>query len=98
MLSIIRNILQEIINNIDAGNSKATEEEQIKCIKLLRTLTDKNEKLNKYQSCRYLKVSRSTFDNYVRADMIPKGKRQAGYKELFWFKKDLDKFKEERDQ
>ena len=33
-------------------------------------------------------------DNYVRAGKIPKGRKQQGFKELFFYKKDLDKFKE----
>ena len=39
---------------------------------------------------KYLKVSRATFDNYVRAGKIPKGRKQIGFKELYWYKKDLD--------
>lgn len=53
-------------------------------------ITNKNEKLSKYQACKYLKVSRATFDNYVRAGKIPKGRKQIGFKELYWYKKDLD--------
>lgn len=55
-------------------------------------ITNKNEKLSKYQACKYLKVSRATFDNYVKAKKIPNGRKQIGFKELFWYKKDLDKF------
>ena len=43
---------------------------------------------------KYLNISRATFDNYVRAGKIPKGRKQQGFKELFFYKKDLDKFKE----
>lgn len=32
---------------------------------------------------KYLKVSRATFDNYVRAGKIPKGRKQIGFKELY---------------
>lgn len=46
-----------------------------------------NEKLSKYQACKYLNVSRATFDNYVRDKKIPKGRKQQGFKELFWYKK-----------
>lgn len=53
------------------------------------------EKLSKYQVCKYLKISRATFDNYVKAKKIPKGRKQIGFKELFWYKKDLDKFIED---
>lgn len=61
-------------------------------IEYLSGITNKNEKLSKYQACKYLKVSRATFDNYVKAKKIPNGRKQIGFKELFWYKKDLDKF------
>lgn len=90
MLNIIRNLLLTIINNIDSGNSKITEEEGILAIEYLRSLTDKGKRLSKYQAYQYLNISRATFDNYVRAGLIPKGKRQIGFKELSWEQKDLD--------
>lgn len=41
---------------------------------------------------RYLNVSRATFDNYVREGKLPRGKHEAGFKELSWSRKDLDSF------
>lgn len=38
------------------------------------------------------RVSRATFDNYVREGKLPKGKHEIGFKELSWSKKDLDEF------
>lgn len=78
MLKIIREILLKIVND--------------EVIEYLSGITNKNEKLSKYQACKYLKVSRATFDNYVKAKKIPNGRKQIGFKELFWYKKDLDKF------
>ena len=90
MLKIIRNLLLQIIDNIDAGNSNLSEEETIQTIEYLKELTDKEKRLSKYQACQYLNVSRATFDNYIRLGKIPRGKHQAGFKELSWSKKDLD--------
>ena len=92
MLKTIRNLLQKIIENIDAGNSNINEDEAIQIIDNLRRMTDKTVRLSKYQACQYLNVSRATFDNYVREGLIPKGKHQAGFKELSWSQKDLDEF------
>lgn len=50
--------------------------------------------MSKYQACQYLNVSRATFDNYVREGSLPRGKKEAEFKELFWQAKDLDLFKE----
>lgn len=37
-------------------------------------------------------MSRATFDNYIREGKLPKGKKEAGFKELFWIKKELDEY------
>lgn len=92
MLSIIRNLLNKIINDIDAGNSNLTENEAIELAKVLQSYTDKTIKMSKYQACQYLNISRATFDNYVREGKLPRGKKEAGFKELFWSQKDLDEF------
>lgn len=89
MMKIIKDLLIKIINDIDTGNSNLSADECNKVIEYLTEITNKNEKLSKYQACKYLKVSRATFDNYVRAGKIPKGRKQIGFKELYWYKKDL---------
>lgn len=92
MIKIIRTLLAKIIDDIDTGNSNLTPEECEEIIDYLSSITNKNEKLSKYQACKYLKISRATFDNYVRAKKRPVGRKQQGFKELYWYKKDLDKF------
>lgn len=92
MLRIIREILSKIINDIDAGNSNITDNDAMELTKILKSYTDKTQKMSKYQACRYLNVSRATFDNYVREGLLPRGTREAGFKELFWTQKDLDNF------
>lgn len=89
MLKTIKSLLQKIIDNIDSGNSDVDEFEAIEIAKMLQFYTDKSKKLSKYQACQYLNVSRATFDNYVRAGLIPKGKKESGFKELFWTERDL---------
>lgn len=62
-------------------------------VKVLQSYTDKTVRMSKYQAYQYLNVSRATFDNYVREGKLPRGKKEAGFKELFWIQKDLDEFK-----
>lgn len=38
------------------------------------------------------KLLYKTFDNYVREGKLPRGKHEAGFKELSWDKKTLDEF------
>lgn len=63
MIKIIRTLLAKIIDDIDTGNSNLTPEECEEIIDYLSSITNKNEKLSKYQACKYLKISRATFDN-----------------------------------
>lgn len=91
MLKIIRELLDKIIKDIDAGNSNITEEEGIKIIETLRELGRNDLPMSKYQAYTFLNISRATFDNLVSKGKLPKGKKVAGFKELMWFKKDLIK-------
>ena len=93
MIKIIRKLLLDVVDDIDAGNSNLTEEEALKAIETLKTFTNKDKRLSKYAACKYLNVSRATFDNYVREGKLPKGKHDIGFKELSWSIKDLEKFK-----
>lgn len=96
MLKLVKSLLLKIVDNIDSGNSEASEEQLLQAVKVLQELTDKDKRLSKYQACQYLNVSRATFDNYVRMGYIPKGKHQQGFKELGWYQKDLDNFIKKR--
>lgn len=90
MLRIIRHLLKDFIKNIDQGSCDLTKEEESQILKTLKFLSDKHEKLSKYQVYQYLNISRATFDNYIKQGKLPKGMKQQGFKELFWYKKDLD--------
>lgn len=92
MKNLIKRYLYKIIDDIDSGNSNITEEEALQLCTTLKELTCKDERMSKYKAYTYLNVSRATFDNYVAQGLLPKGKKEAGYKELSWYKKDLDIF------
>lgn len=87
MLNVIRNLLQKILDDIDAGNSNITEDEEKQIIDVLTSITE--PRLSKYQAMQYLNVSRATFDNLVREGKLPQGTRQAGFKEKFWKKSEI---------
>ena len=97
LIQIIRNLLFKIIDDIDAGNSNLSEFEQGEVLEFISRMTNKQEKLSKYQSLKYIndsgiKLSRATFDNYIKDGKLPKGRHQVGFKEIFWIKSDFDKF------
>ena len=92
MLKIIRNLLQQIINDIDSGNSNISESEQLETIQFIQKIYSKE--LSKLEAADYIGVSRATFDNYISKGWIPKGKKRMGFKELSWSIYDLNKFLE----
>lgn len=67
----------------------------MKLIESLSSMADKNKRLSKYEACRYLNMSRATFDNYVREGKLPRGVKEPCFKELSWSRKDLDRFVKE---
>ena len=93
MLKIIRTILQKFIDDIDADNTNLSYEQQCDIIRILSNVDyGKDNEMNKTQAADYLGVSRATFDNYVRDGFIPKGKQIGNFKELRWYKSDLDMY------
>lgn len=93
MLQLIKTILQKFIDDIDADNTNISYEQQCDIIKILSNVDiGKDNEMNKTQASDYLGVSRATFDNYVRDGFIPKGKQVGNFKELRWYKSDLDLF------
>lgn len=82
MLKIIRDLLWQVIENIDAGNSKIPEDKQYEVIEYLKEFINVDRPMSKYEAYTYLKISRSTFDNHIARGWLPKGKPMPGFKEL----------------
>lgn len=96
MIQILRDALQQFLDDIDAGNSKISEESEIKLIKLIQEINQKE--LSKIESANYIGVCRATFDNYIKRGLIPQGHKRQGFTELSWNKSDLDKFNKNRNK
>ena len=90
MLKVLRNLLQQLINDIDSGNSNINKDQELEIIQFVQKITSKE--LSKLEAANYIGVSRATFDNYVNNGRIPKGIKRIGFKELSWRKCDLDDF------
>lgn len=87
----IANLLRDIANKIDAGNTEITEDEAMDIISMLA-----HEALSKEEACIYMNLKTSRFDDLVRGGIIPKGVKRKGWKELRWYKDDLIKVIKER--
>lgn len=93
MLQLIKTLLQQYIDNIDANNTNLNFEQQCQVLKILSNVDiGKDNEMNKTDAAEYVGVSRATFDNYVRDGFIPKGVKVGQFKELRWYKSDLDLF------
>lgn len=92
ILKCLSSLLRELAERIDAGNSNLNEEEAVELLEVVRHYSDREEYISKYEACRYLNISRSTFDAYVKDGKLPKGKKRIVFKELAWTKKELDKY------
>ena len=93
MVQIIKQLLQKFIDDIDADNTNMSYEQQCNLLRVLSNVNiGQDNEMNKTQAADYLGVSRATFDNYVHDGFIPKGKQVGKFKELRWYKSDLDLF------
>lgn len=95
-LKLTKELLLKIANSIDENSSYINTEQYEELLSTVNFMTQSNVKYSKYQAINYLNMSRATFDNYVADGKIPKGRKQQGFKEIFWLKSDLDKFKNGR--
>ena len=90
MLTVIKKILSQLIDDIDAGNSNLSESECVQIIDTLKSVSDPY--VSKYEACQMLGASRATFDNLVREGKLPRGTKRKGFKELAWKKHDIIKY------
>lgn len=85
VIKIVANILRDIANKLDAGNSELTEEEAMDLMSVLS-----HHVLSKNSACKYLNISRSKFDTMIKEKKLPKGRKRVGFKELVWYKDEID--------
>lgn len=64
MLKVIKQLLLNIIQSIDAGNSNITEKEALEIIDIIKHYTDTTQYYNRTQAAKYLNCSVQSFDLY----------------------------------
>ena len=92
-LKTLSECLKLIVSNIDSGNSNLNETQCDELLSMISTMTVAETKYSIYQACKYLGISRATFDNYVRDGKLPRGEKALGFKELSWDLGTIKKFK-----
>lgn len=83
--SLIVKYLREAADKMDVGTSEVTEAQAIDILRIVA-----HEALSKEQACNYLNLSRSRFDDLVRERKLPKGIKRVGFKELVYYKDELE--------
>lgn len=90
-LKLLRDLMANIVEDIDAGNSTESEAEIDAAIDMLSTLNHGVKRYSKRWLCEnILHCSESTFNNYLALGIIPKGQSAVGFKELSWSIKDME--------
>lgn len=91
MTAISKEILGDAIihlgRRIKSGRCELEQEQMDRIFNEIENATD--IPVSKEQACSMLGVSRSTFDAKVASGKIPKGRHRRGFKELVWFKREL---------
>ena len=85
LIQTIARLLRDTADKLDAGNSEMSESQAVDILAMLTHVP-----MSKSQACEYLNLSRSRFDDFVREKKIPKGRKSVGFKELSWYKDELD--------
>lgn len=93
MIHAIRNILAQLIDDLDAGNTYLSESEMMDIMDLFNRLNNRNTMMNRTEAAEYLHMSQRSFDRYVHDGVIPKGEHHRGDKQILWRRADLDKVK-----
>ena len=85
IVKIVANLLRDLANKLDTGNSELSETEAMDIMSILS-----HRVMSKETACRYLNYSKSQFDNYVRSKQLPLGRKRVGFKEKVWYQDELD--------
>ena len=77
--------LRETADKINAGTCELTAEQAMDIMSVLS-----HEVISKEEACSYLNMHKDTFNKYVRLGKLPKGRKRRGFKELIYYKDELD--------
>lgn len=77
-LSLIKELLLQLVARIDAGNCSMTEEDYDKVIEQIKHFSMADTKYSKYQTCKYLNMCRATFDNHVLLEIFQRDENNKG--------------------
>lgn len=86
---LLGNMLIDTGKKILHNDCELPVEQQVELIKLIG-----HQPMSKQESCWFLDIHRSKFDQLVRDGILPQGRKRPGFKELTWYKDELEIFKD----
>lgn len=86
LIKHLTKLMRDTADKIDAGNCELSPDEAMDLMGVFS-----HEPLSKDQACSYLNLSRSRFDELIRLKELPKGRKVRGFKELRWYKDELNR-------
>lgn len=89
MLNLTKLLIKELRNTADKLEAGTCEISETEAMDIINVLT--HEAMSKESACKFLNISRATFDLHVSLGNIPKGRKRIGFKELVWYKDELQK-------
>lgn len=81
---IIR-LLKDTLYKIEVGTCEMSDSEMVE---LMQVLT--HRRMSKEEVCLYLNMCSSKFDAMVRKGIMPKGRKEIGFKEKVWYQDEID--------
>lgn len=78
-------LLRDTSNKVETGNCELTPEEAMDIMSAIS-----HEAMSKDAACGYLNIGKSKFDNLVREGKLPRGRSRRGFKELVFYKDELE--------
>ena len=83
-------LLEEVVTALKADTSEIDTDTAVAIADLIA-----HKAMSKEEACLYLNISYSKFYKYMDEGKLPKGRKRTGWKELCWYKDELDKCKAE---
>ena len=78
--------LRKAADKIEAGTCEISTDEALHMIETMAHIP-----MSKEEACKFLNVSAPTFNLHLGLGNIPKGRKRTGFKELVWYKDELQK-------
>lgn len=82
----VGDLLIDAGKKIKKGNCALTQDEAMHILSIVT-----HEELSREQACDYMNMNSNKFADNITLGRIPKGRKKYGFKELRWYRDELDK-------